>query len=379
MGYYHALRYLAYAGGFAGVLSFLFGQAPEVIRFIPGRFRENALHQIDLYNPFSQPLNLSHWLLVTREYSVRLPAGFVLYPRQRFRIAKSSGDLRLDRYPDFLIRFPEEGQPGAYVALLDEQRRLRRGIYLAPLPQVVFLPDSGINITREGKRIPFFLPSETAPAWEFIPWEPDPITGVVRIGTQWRYTVADAEKETRIYAPLRFPLLVASYEQGAVHLFWEVETRDACEKYRLERMGEQRRWETIATFPCPTQRPARLRVEHYDLTVREGAGYRYRLVYEMPPTLRIESLPAQVRCQHTKPPLQVSATHGYLRLQVAQSQPVKVRLLDAYFTERLRLYDGWLNGSVENVFVWDTSQVRNGRWIVIWTAGRRYWLALPAR
>ncbi|MEN3040190.1 MAG: hypothetical protein ABDH66_01445 [Bacteroidia bacterium] len=354
----------------------VWAQAPEILRFIPGSYREGAIHQVDLYNPTDRPLSLGNWLLVTREYSVRLPYSLTLAPHQRIRIAKIRGDVRLDRYPDFLIRFPQESQPGAYVALIDDQGHVRRGLYLAPLPQVLFLPDSGVNITRDGRRIPFYLPSETAPVWEYVPWEPDPITGVVRIGGTWRYTVADEEREARLYAPLRFLPLIANYEKGVVHLSWALEVRERCTAYRLERAELGGIWQTIAVFPCPSLSRAPQRVEYYDLNVREGKSYRYRLVYEELPSFRVTSTPADIQCFRQRPPLDMSAQAGYLRLWVAQSQPLKVRLLDQYFTEVLRIYDGWVNGGVENVFVWDTTRIRAGKWIVVWTTGKRYWVAL---
>lgn len=359
------------------LLGAVWAQAPEILRFIPGRYREGASHRIDLYNPTSQALSLGGWLLVTRDYSVRLPISLVLAPKQRITIGKYEGDVRLDKYPDFLIRFWEESQPGAYVALLDEQGKFRRGIYLAPSPQVLFLPDSGANITREGRKIPFYLPSETASGWEYVPWEPDPITGVVRIGGVWRYTISDVEREARLYAPVRFPILVGAYEEGAVHLSWEVEGREPCNFYRIERSSDRSKWEVIAQIPCPPPGPGRHRMEYYDTQVREGYEYRYRLVYESPPSLRLESAAVSVRCKREQKPLQVAAEQGFLRLRVAQSQPLKIRLLDKDFTEQLRIYDGWVNGGVENLFVWDTLRVRNAKWIVIWTASRRYWIELP--
>lgn len=384
MGYHYAFRYSACAGRCHGVrlfllISLLWGQAPEILRFIPGRYREGSSHQVDLYNPAPYPVSIGGWLLVTRDYSVRLPRGLMIAPQQRLRIRKFQGDIRLDGNPDFLIRFPDEGQPGAYVALIDEQGKVRRGLYLAPLPQVLFLPDSGINITRDGKKIPFYLPSETAPVWEYIAWEPDPVTGVVKIGGQWRYTIPDAQREAHLYAPVRFPLLIAAYESGVVHLSWEIEGREPCEGYRIERAGEREPWQIVARMPCPPPEPGRRRMEYYDPTVQEGRLYRYRLVYEAPPSLWVESPMATVRCVQARPPIQMAAEPGYFRLRVAQSQPVKVRLLDAHFTERLRLYDGWVNSGVENVFAWDTARVRDGRWIVVWTTGRRYWLSLPTR
>lgn len=361
------------------LLSLLWAQVPQILRFVPGRYRELPHHQIDLYNPADAPLSLDGWLLITREYSVRLPKGLLIRPRQKLRIAKRGGDLQLDGYPDFLIRIADFTQPGAYVALLDPTGRLRVGLYLAPLPQVLFLPDSGYNITREGRRIPFYLPSETAPVWEYVAWEPDPITGVVRIGQGWRYTVADPEKEAQLYAPLRFMTLLAAYEATAVHLVWEVAIVDRCSAYQLERYEVKGGWQVIQRFACSERPLTRQRMEYYDLRVEPNKSYRYRLVYEGGPSLRVESMPVEVTCRPRETTFRMEARPGIVRLWVAQSQPVKVRLLDSQFSEKLRLYDGWVNGGVENIFLWDTLQVRKGCWVVVWTPQRRYWERLCAR
>lgn len=382
MGYHYPLRYSPHTFRrvlVGGLLALGWAQAPEVLRFIPGRFRENDHHLIDLYNPHAQPLSLGGWLLVTREYSVRLPAKLTLLPGQRYRIAKTEGDLRLQGYPDFLIRFPDPNQLGAYVALLDTAGRLRKGLYLAPIAQVLFLPDSGANISREGQRTSFYLPSETLPVWEYVPWEPDPITGIVRLGTSWRYTVPDAQKEALLYAPVRFSGLLATYEKAAVHLTWEVEGREACTHYFLERWTAQEGWQRLERFPCPAPSPTPQKSEYYDPTVKPGTIYRYRLVYEGGPSLRIESAPREVVCRPKSLSLRIQAHPGIVQLWVAQSQPVKVSLLDKHFVERLRLYDGWVNGGVENIFAWDTTRVREGCWIVVWTAQRRYWERLCTR
>lgn len=383
MGYCDALGHFTLAGGGVSgyaltLLTLLWGQTPLILRFIPGQFRENAHHQIDLYNPYPYALALGGWLVVTREYSVRLPPTLVLAPKQQYRLAKRGGDLPLLGYPDFLIRFPDGAYPGAYVALLDEKGRLRKGLYLAPSPQVAFLPDSGTHITPDKKRISFTLPSETATGWEYVPWEADPITGVVRIGSTWRYTVADAQKEIQLYAPLRFSAPLAAYEGQAIHLTWEVEGRELCATYHLERWDPKQGWQKIAGFPCPSVR-SRIKVEYYDPAIQAEARYRYRLRYELTPSVWVESSPTEVYTYRVETPLRIESHPGLVRLWVAQSQPIKVRLLDAHFVERLRIYDGWVNAQVENLFVWDTLRVREGAWVVVWTPQRRYWARLRAR
>lgn len=379
MGYYYSFRYFTGLSrssviGLAAIF-WVYAQSPLILRFIPGRFREDDLHLIDLYNPHSFPISLRHWLIVTREYSLWIRDSLILYPGQQLRIAKKEGGIRLEKHPDFLIRLPDWSHAGAYVALLDAEGRLRKGLYLAPSPQVLFLPDSGYNITREGKRIPFYLPAESATGWEYVPWQPDPITGVVYVQQTWRYTVADAHREALLYAPLRFYTLTASCEGKTIHIVWEMEVRNTPTAYRLERR-RRGRWETLHILSVEGPPAKRLRQEYYDAA--DTSVSQYRLVYEKPP-LRLESALVEARCVSPLPPLQMRAYPGYLRIRVAQSQPVRIRLLDERFTERLRLYDGWLNAGVENVFMWDTARVKQGAWVIVATPQRRYWAKVCAR
>jgi hypothetical protein len=67
------------------------------------------------------------------------------------------------------------------------------------------------------------------------------------------------------------------------------------------------------------------------------------------------------------------ATRGFLRLYVERSQPIKIKLLNAQYEEVLRLYDGWLNGGVENVFTWEPQRYPDTYYVVVWTPTRRYW------
>ncbi|MCS7161898.1 MAG: hypothetical protein NZ958_01035 [Bacteroidia bacterium] len=355
---------------------FFLAQVPQIVRFIPARFLESEVHEVHLYNPYPRPLAIGGWLLVTREYSVRFPLSLAIPPKQRFRIGKRTGDLVLMGYPDFLIRFPQGSQPGAYAALLDNQGRFQGGVYLAPAPQVLFLPDSGFNITREGQRIPFYLPPESQPQWEYVPWEPDPIIGVVKIEGSWRYTVANPQKEALLHAPLRFSLPIASVGSQAIHIVWEVEGRARCENYVLERREERGPWRPLHRFPCPQPLPTRRRMEYYDAEVIPNRLYTYRLAYELEPGWRYESGTAEVVFDPKRVAFRMEAQPGSLRLWVATSQPVKIRLLDCGFAEQLRIYDGWLNGGVENVFLWDVQRVGESCWVVIWTPQRRYWQRL---
>ncbi len=359
------------------LVSTLSGQSPQIIRFIPGVYRENTLHRIDLYNPTSQTLDLSRWLLVTRDYSFEFPAGTQLPPYKRLTIGKRMGDIRLGQHPNFLIRIGDPTQAGHYAVLIDAQGRSRSGLYLAPIAQVVFLPDSGTHISQQGRPIAFYVPSETAPVWQFVPWDPDPITGVVLISGQWRYTTADEEKEKQLYAPLRFGGLYGQADSNGVLLSYEMEVREPCGQYTLQRRLAKMAWQPLATPSCPP--PGLYRLEYLDTDVVGGVLYEYRLQYEGSWGQEIASLPLTIQSTSEEPSFQMRVSQGFLRLYVKQGQPIKIKLLNAYYEELIRLYDGWLNGGVENVFTWDAVQFAQGHWIVVWTPTRRYWQTLSER
>jgi len=346
-------------------------QTPQIVRFIPGVYRENALHRIDLYNPTRVPLAMGGWLLVTRDYSFEFPAGVVIPPRQRLTITKSGGDISLHRHPNFLIRIPDATQAGHYAILLDPTGQARAGLYLAPIPQVRFLPDSGIHISHQGKPISFYIPSETAPIWQYVPWDPDPITGVALIRGQWRYTTANEEKEKLLYALIRFSNLYGESDSMGTWLTYEVEVREACTEYFIERQCASQAWQVIATQPCPE--PGRYKLQYYDTTTLSDIPCTYRLAYRAPEGDTLTSLPLSIQPKLYTPPFQMDARQGFLRLYVEQSQPIKIKLLNRRYEEVLRLYDGWLNGGVENVFIWEPQRYPEAYCVVVWTLSRRYW------
>lgn len=341
---------------------------------MPGLFRDNDLHRITLYNPHPKPLDLSEWLLVTREYSFQFPEKTLIAPKSYLTLAKKQGDISLDRHPNFLIRFPDPRQAGQYAILLNKLGQPQIGLYLAPLAQVLFLPDSGVHISHQKPPVPYQIPPETAPLWTYVPWDPDPITGVVQIQGRWRYTVSDIEKEKRLYAPLAFSPLYIEAESLGLGLSWQVEVREPCEVFYLERSEIGSPWQEIHAFPCP---PLGHHPFHYtDTTVKPYTVYSYRLRYRAEPSLT--SQPAGAQWQRPTPSFRLSVQPGLARLYVAQGQRVKVKLLNARFEEVFRLYDGYLNGGIENIFAWDTTQLQGGRWVVVWTSKGRQWRLIPA-
>jgi hypothetical protein len=349
----------------------VWSQNPQIIRFIPGVYRENVNHRIDLYNPTKAPISLERWLLVTRDYSFEFPAGVKIPPQQRLTILKVGGDISLDRHPNFLIRIPDATQAGHYAVLIDPTGQARAGLYLAPIPQVRFLPDSGVHISHGGRPIPFYLPSETASLWQYVPWDPDPITGVALIRGQWRYTTANEEKEKLLYAPIRFSTLYGEADTLGILLTYEVEIREPCSRYFLERQTELQGWHPILTHSCSG--PGRYKFQYYDTITFAGARYAYRLIYVSSEGDTLISLPLVIQTKVYTPPFQMRATRGFLRLYVERSQPIKIKLLNAQYEEVLRLYDGWLNGGVENVFRWEPQRYPDAHYVVVWTPTRRYW------
>ncbi len=358
------------------LFSTLWGQSLQITRFIPGVYRENTFHRIDLYNPSDRALPLERWLLVTRDYSFEFPEGVVLRPHQRLTITKRGGDIQLDRHPNFLIRIPDATQAGHYAILIAPNGQAHTGVYIAPIPQVRFLPDSGLHLSHQRKPIPFYLPSETAPIWEYVPWDPDPIIGIVRIRGQWRYTTANEEKEKLLYAPIQFSNLYGEADSSGVLLTYEVEVREPCAAYQVERRIEGQEWHLIVSQPCPS--PGRYKVQFRDTSVFLGPRYEYRLAYNGAEENFFTSLPLTIQTETYHPPFQMQAMPGFLRLYVERSQPIKIKLLNRYYEEVLRLYDGWLNGGVENIFTWDPHRYREAYSLVVWTPTRRYWQTLPS-
>jgi hypothetical protein len=312
----------------AGVV---WAQPVKIFRFVPGNYLSDNLHKVEIV--CEKETDISGYLLVTRDYSVRIPNGVKLRPGKSYVAAKTYGDLVLSRAPDFLIRRYSRMAAGNYVALFNRGGQMVDGFYHAQIPNVPFLPDSGVCILQNMKTVPFKLPPEQLPIWGYFPLGDDPAVGYERTREGWKPIAANPERPQ-----VAFLEFSGRYVNGAVALTWLAAGEDW--PVRVERSYDQKRFDLVAVLEGGVGEG-----RFFDTDVPENRTLYYRLsagnarsrVLEIgtyPPVreFELELLPKTV----------VDARELSIRLYSGFSQRVRVKIFDASGAMASLLLDEWM-------------------------------------
>lgn len=256
------------------------GQNIFISRFIPGNYLVNNLHRVDIFNPSLSPKDISGYLLVTRNYSLRVPRGSVIGPRSGFSFARYSGtmgkvDVQLSKTPDFLIRFPDPELPGNYALLFDRRMNPVDGMYFSPQTGVPFLPDEGMTITFAGDTIPFRAFDEGDKFWvnRRINLVEDPAVGFIQISGNWIPTGI----RTNLLPATSFPAPVARWFEGIVSIDFTTRFEENCFFHHIERSEDNQNFYEIGTVQARGTAARGSNYEFYDPGTTPGRKYHYRL------------------------------------------------------------------------------------------------------
>ncbi len=125
-----------------------------ISKFIPGDFRFSNTHRVELLNIGSKTINIGDYLVVTRDYSVKLPTKVLLEPGQKYILAQKNSilkpDLDLTSCKDFLFKPYKKNVEGNYVVLFSNYLQFVDGFYFSQLKDVPFLPEKNSLILGNG-------------------------------------------------------------------------------------------------------------------------------------------------------------------------------------------------------------------------------------
>jgi hypothetical protein len=329
-------------------------QSVIIRRFVPGNYRADNQHQVEIYNPNSSIMDLTNWLLVTRDYSVvfpprtLIPAGGVLYLR-KLKVANSPANtMELDKCGGFLIRLYSRRVEGNYVALFTPTGKIVQAFYHSQLPSVPFLPDSGEALPISGKPVKFYLPAENHYIWRFYGVGDDPAIGFVQQFDQWRVTAADPEAAIdRITA---YNQLVFSYDHPLVRLRFRTDFEENLREIQIERSLNQTDFQTIAKLPAAGRGGLGAEYLFLDKQIVPDTVYYYRLSHEVLPGMRAFSRVVEVSTYDRGPDFQLTyrpkASGLYLQFKSLYSERVIIKLLDANYRQVLKLFDGYVYADI---------------------------------
>jgi hypothetical protein len=359
--------------------------AQIVVReFVPGNYLAGSTHRVVLENTTGRSVGVGGWLLVTRDYSMRLPPGTRIPPRGTFRIGNNptqdrSLNLVITQNPEFLVRLYSPRIQGNYAALFDTEGRFVHGFYNSELPAVPFLPDTGSLILDDNTRIPFALPPENHPKWGYFPFAGDPAVGFERAGEEWRVIPANPNSGS-LYPRLSVVDFTGRFAQGIVTLKWATQTEENVEQLVLERSTDLRNYTPLDTLQASGVVNQLTSYTYYDNTVAPNQTYYYRLHNLDIPAQRVYSQVAEVSAQEVAvefwwevfPTAAERSADVGIRFFSAFTQQLKIKLLDAQLAEVGLLYHDIVYAETQNLLRLAQGLPPGDYWVVATTETQRY-------
>ncbi|MBX3102813.1 MAG: hypothetical protein KF690_09915 [Bacteroidetes bacterium] len=364
-----------------------FGQSGVfVTKYIPGNYLANNVHEVELTNEGPRPENIGGWFVVTRDYGVRIPAGTILAPGARYRMAKSPEgharlNLELRTTPDFLIRLPDRRYEGNYIVLMNASRQPVQGFYHSTQSNPPFLPDSGHFLVEGRRMLSFSIPAFTHRLWTYFPIGEDPAIGFERISGSWR--VISATRPLNLYPAAAFIDVKGRYHSGTVTLRWNTAFEDRLAEIGVERSVNQKDFVGIARVKPVAGTSNQMHAYVYpDSRLPEGDSVLYyRLVARDVAGMATESRMVQVLAREepveflleADPRRTPSSRNIGIRFFSAHSQYVNILLLDAQGKLVALLFDGLVYADTQRLLSLQVDLPAGIYTVLASTDERRYW------
>lgn len=332
-------------------------QSIFISQYTPGNYLSDNSHLVAIANPSATSISLEGYLLVSRDYSVRLSKAAILKPKSVFRIGKMTGagqalDMELNKSPDFLIRFNLLESEGNYIALLDRNGGLVDAFYYSPLPNVPFLPDRDTCITFSGQRIPYYLPPENRDAWSYLSRGDGPSNAFVQEAGKWRETSSESAPPITSHEDL-----TVRYFEGIATLKWQTAYEIGVARHVIERSLDQESFEAAGEVAAVGDSQEEHYYRYYDKDLIIGRVYFYRIRSEGVGREPVYSKIKSVRVQDGLEEFEMETIlvpHGdgtelNLRFLSQYSQEVRIKLLDERLSEVAILFSGYVYAREPNL------------------------------
>ncbi|MEM6260930.1 MAG: hypothetical protein AAGI38_00370 [Bacteroidota bacterium] len=352
-------------------------QSPYFSRYVGSSYLESSVFEIDLYNPSPRRVDISGYMIVSRQFVFLLPRGSRIPPSSRFSMAKKSGkgvSLEFSSMEDFLIRIPTPGEQGDYLALFDRNGNLVDGFYYASNRDVQFLPDRGELVTYQNKRVPFELPGERNRVWQFLRMLPDPAMAFIRQEKGWQVT-----SRLRNLRPVTaFEGAEASFVEGIVNLQVRTAFEENCRLHVVERSEDGQTFLPIGELEAIGGLTVPANYRFYDDEVKTNRRYFYRFKNVDRFGFEVTSRILEVRTDPFPEEFQMNVFLGgkgevNLRFSSRKEQDVHIKLLDEQYREVDVLFDGKLSAQRPQLIKYNSALPVGKYYLIASTEKQRFW------
>lgn len=332
-----------------GLFQVAAAQGVYISRYIPGNYLSDNDHRVEIYNPSGAAADLEGYLLVTRDYSVRLPSRSRVAPRSVLRIAKQPAPgvtLNLSTTPDFLIRFHFLEHEGNYVVLFDKEMNIVDAMYYSPVPNVPFLPDRDTSYTFAREKLPFYLPPENRRVWTYISVGNSPTNAFVQSNGEWRLS---AQRSDENPATAHDDLSVR-FSDGIVAVKWATRFEKDCRFHAIERSEDQENFRVVGQLDSKGNSQDFQRYTFYEKDLEPGGVYYYRVRSEDLYGNRVYSKIREIKAEAGDDEFSMEVFVGMqqegdelnLRFISRYSQRVRIKLYDERRREVAILYNDYV-------------------------------------
>lgn len=340
-----------------------------ISRYIPGNYLFDNTHRVQFFNPGTRPESLEGFFLVTRDYSVRLPASVRIGPRSVFTIAKSRAadvNLVLSEVPDFLIRFRVLEDEGNYIVLMDRNRNVVDAMYFSPVPNVPFLPERDTLITYSREKLPYYVPPENREIWSYISVGDDPTRAFVKQGGEWKLSRGNERPATE-YRDIN-----VRFFDGIVTVRWTTSFEQNLRYHFIERSEDQEEFSPVGTVESEGDSKDFQSYEFYEKDLKPGEMYYYRVrsedifgnsVYSKIRGLKAEEGQEEFSLEVIAGP-NIAGGALSVRFTSRYSQRVRVKLFDDQMREVAILFNDYVFAGIPNLLKIDRPLVE-GKYLIL--------------
>jgi hypothetical protein len=329
----------------------LFTQSIFISRVVPGNYLSDNRHRVEFQNPSGSTQSLEGYLLVTRNYSVRLPAEARIPGHGTFVLAKNRApgvNLSLATTPDFLIRFPLLEHEGNYLVLIDPKGRILEALYFSPVPNVPFLPDRDTLYTYSREKIPYYIPPENRPLWNHFTAGSDPATFFVKTNGAWRMSSMRDNPATE------YQNVTLRYKEGILSLKWTVLYEKDSRLHIVEKSTDIERFVPVDTLESDGDTKGFRQYAYYEEGLEKGATYYYRIRNVDAAGREIYSRIREVKAEEGQAEFSMEVLQGAstgagplrVRFNSQFSQEVRIKLYDDRLMEVAILFDDFVYAGV---------------------------------
>ncbi len=326
-------------------------------KFIPGDFRFSNTHRVELLNIGNEPKNIGDFLIVTRDYSVKLPSKIVLFPNQKYIIAQKNSvlkpDLDLTSCKDFLFKPYKKNVEGNYVVLFSNYLQFIDGFYFSQLKDVPFLPEKNRLILGNGNIIHYEIPESHFPKWKFYPIGEDPAIGFEQYLGEWRLTSVYPHK--KIYSQVQFKNFGYRFLNNVINFYLETSTEENLSHFELQKLNGNQFYTIYKLEPCNSYKGGIYKFADADVKPNQTLYYRiasydqfglwsYSKVIEVETQENQKDFWYEILPQKPNPQQEIS-----LRFLSSFSQPLKVKLLNEKMQELSIIFNSFIYANQQNL------------------------------